>query len=129
MYLLLLRFFVCFIPTELFKWFRLKVFLKFLKKIVIIKPTQNSKPAKARRRNDVDISTTSSLITPTIVVYEYNSTHIISENNIIVNKLILFSKNINNVNQNKIIIKFIQFNNKNFKINQHNLNILQLNDS
>jgi len=43
-------------------------FLKFLKKIAIIKPMQNSKPAKASRKNDVDVRIKSSLIVPTTVV-------------------------------------------------------------
>ena len=43
-------------------------FLKFLKKIVIIKPMQNSKPARANKKKEVEVRINSSLIVPTTVV-------------------------------------------------------------
>jgi hypothetical protein len=85
-------------------------FLKFLKNIVIIKPIQNSRPAKASKKNDVEVSIKSSLIVPVIVVYVYKITHVISEYNIIVIKFLLFSKNIKDDNQNKKVQKLIQVN-------------------
>ena len=45
---------------------KLKDYLKFLKNITIIKPIQNSKPAKANKKNDVEVKIKSSLIVPTI---------------------------------------------------------------
>lgn len=45
-----------------------KDFLKFLKKIVIINPIQNSSPANANKKKEVEVKTRSSLIVPTIVV-------------------------------------------------------------
>lgn len=47
---------------------KLKDFLKFLNKIVIINPIQNSKPAKANKKKDVDVKTRSSLIVPKTTV-------------------------------------------------------------
>ncbi len=43
-------------------------FLKFLKKIVIIKPIQNSNPASANKKKEVEVKIKSSLIVPTTVV-------------------------------------------------------------
>jgi hypothetical protein len=43
-------------------------FLKFLKKIVIINPIQNSNPANASKKKEVDVKIRSSFIVPTIVV-------------------------------------------------------------
>jgi len=42
-------------------------FLKFLKNIVIIKPIQNSRPASASKKKEVDVNTKSSLMVPTTV--------------------------------------------------------------
>jgi len=47
--------------------------------MVIIKPIQNSSPAKANKKKDVDVKIRSSFILPTITVYEYKITQIISE--------------------------------------------------
>jgi hypothetical protein len=47
---------------------RSRVFLKFLKKIVIMNPMQNSRPAKAKNRNVVDNNIKSSIIIPTTAV-------------------------------------------------------------
>jgi hypothetical protein len=85
-------------------------FLKFLNKITMIKPIQNSKPAKPSKKKVVDVKVTSSLILPTIATYTYNITHIISEYKIIVNKFFEFNKNIKEENQNKNVQKFTQFN-------------------
>ena len=59
---------VSFLVEVLFNKSKSKDFLKFLKKIVIIKPIQNSKPAKANKKNEVDVKIMSSLIVPTTVV-------------------------------------------------------------
>lgn len=69
-----------------------KNLIKFLKKIVIINPIQNSKLAKAKNKNDDVINVNSSLTLPTTTVSEYNKTHIISENKIKVNKLLQLIK-------------------------------------
>jgi len=47
---------------------KVKDFLKFRKKITIIKPIQNSNPARANKKNEVDDKIISSLIVPVIVV-------------------------------------------------------------
>ena len=47
---------------------KLNVFLKFLKNITKIKPIQNSKPAKAIMKNDVEINIKSSLMIPFIII-------------------------------------------------------------
>ena len=94
---------------------KLKVFLKFLKRIVIINPIQNSKPAKASKKKVVDVKTRSSLIVPTIDTYVYKTTHIISEYKIIVNKFLEFNKNMKVVNQNKKVQKLTQVNIKKIK--------------
>ncbi len=61
-----------FLVTFLSEWLltisKSKDFLKFLKNIVIINPIQNSRPAKANKKKDVDVRTRSSLIVPTTVV-------------------------------------------------------------
>ena len=87
-----------------------KDFLKFLNKIVIIKPIQNSKPASASKKNVVDVNVRSSLIVPTTETYIYKTTHIISEYNIIVNKFLELNKNIKVVNQNRNVQKLTQVN-------------------
>ena len=94
----------------------LNVFLKFLKKIVIIKPKQNSNPANANNKNDVVTIIKSSFVTPTITAQLYKITQTISEYRIMVSKSELFSKNINNATQNITVIKLIQFKNKYIKI-------------
>ena len=68
MYLPKDNFFVLFLFEKLFTKSKSNDFLKFLKKIVIIKPIQNSKPAKANKKNDVDVKIKSSLIVPIMVV-------------------------------------------------------------
>lgn len=93
----------------------MKDFLNVLNKIVIIKPIQNSKPAKANKKKVVEVSVRSSLIVPTIETYMYKTTHIISEYNIIVNKFLEFKRNIKVVNQNKNVQKLIQVNIKKIK--------------
>jgi hypothetical protein len=45
-----------------------KDFLKFLKNIDKIKPIQNSNPAKANKKNDVEVKTNSSFIMPPTTV-------------------------------------------------------------
>ena len=45
-----------------------KDFLKFLNNIVIINPIQNSKPARANKKNDVEVKIKSSLIVPNTTV-------------------------------------------------------------
>jgi len=42
--------------------------LKFLNRIAIINPIQNSNPAKANKKKDVEVNVISSLITPVVVV-------------------------------------------------------------
>ena len=92
-------------------------FLKFLKSIDIKKPKQNSNPAKPNKKKEVDVNIKSSFIVPTIDVYEYRITHIISEYKIIVMRLLEFSKNIKTDNQKSIVIKFIKLSIKKNKIN------------
>ena len=48
----------------------MNVFLKFLKNIDNKKPIQNSRPAKAITKNDVDISNKSSFIIPTVIIQQ-----------------------------------------------------------
>ena len=43
-------------------------FLKFLKNMDKINPIQNSKPANASKKNDVDVKTNSSFIIPPMTV-------------------------------------------------------------
>jgi len=43
-------------------------FLKFLKNMVIINPMQNSNPASANKKKEVDVRIRSSFIVPTTVV-------------------------------------------------------------
>lgn len=94
---------------------KLKDFLKFLKRIVIIKPIQNSNPANANKKKVVDVKTRSSLIVPITDTYVYKTTHIISEYKITVNKFLEFNKNIKVVNQNKKVQKLTQVNIKKIK--------------
>jgi len=47
---------------------KLNDFLKLRQNIVIIKPIQNSNPAKANKKKDVDVKIKSSFIVPTTVV-------------------------------------------------------------
>ena len=49
-----------------------------------IKPIQNSRPAKAIIKKDVDINIKSSFIEPTMTIQQYSTTHIISEYRIII---------------------------------------------
>ncbi len=92
-----------------------KDFLKFLNKIVIIKPIQNSNPAKANKKKVVEVNVISSLIVPTTETYAYKTTHIISEYNIIVKRFFELTKNIKVVNQNKNVQKLTQVNIKKIK--------------
>jgi len=68
MYLLREVFLIKFLLQLLSGESRSNDFLKFLKKIVIIKPTQNSKPARANKKKDVEVKIKSSFIVPTTVV-------------------------------------------------------------
>lgn len=70
-----------------------------------MKPIQNSNPARANKKNEVEINIQSSTITPLITEKEYNKTHTSSEYNIIVNKLLFLNKNIKETIQNKNVIK------------------------
>jgi len=81
-----------FLKSELFKS---NDFFKFLKKIVIMNPRQNSNPASARKKNVVVITTKSSLIVPNMVTKQYNTTQTISEKIITLIRLLGLSKNIN----------------------------------
>jgi hypothetical protein len=65
---LVIVFLVVSLSEVVFKQSKSNDFLKFLKKIIIIKPIQNSKPAKANKKKEVDVKIRSSLIVPTIVV-------------------------------------------------------------
>lgn len=82
---------------------------------MIIKPIQNSKPAKASKKKLVDVRIKSSLMVPTTDTYVYKITHIISEYKIIVIKFFEFNKNIKVVNQNKNVQKLTQVNIKKIK--------------
>ena len=99
-------------------WVKQKVFLKFLKKIIIKKPIQNSKPAKANKKNDVDVNEISSIVMPIKIVNVYNNTQTISEYNTIAIKFTEFKRKFSIITQKTKVIKLIPFNNKNFKINQ-----------
>jgi len=70
---------VLFTSEKLLKTSNSNDFLKFLKNIVIMKPIQNSKPARANKKKDVDVNIRSSLIVPAIDVKLYNTTHMTSE--------------------------------------------------
>jgi len=85
-------------------------FLKLRKKIVIIKPMQNSRPARANKKKDVDVNTKSSFIVPIIATYEYKITQIISEYIIIVTKFLELIKNIEVDSQNSKTKKLTQVN-------------------
>lgn len=56
--------------------------MNFLKKIIIKKPIQNSKLAKAKNKKEDVIKVSSSFIFPKITVIEYKITQIISEKRI-----------------------------------------------
>lgn len=71
----------------------------FLNKIIIKRPNENSKPANANKKNDVDIKLMSSFKEPNKTDKTYNTTHTISEYNIKLNKLLEFKKNKNKDNQ------------------------------
>jgi hypothetical protein len=73
-------------------------------------PIQNSNPASANKKNEVEVNIRSSLIIPVIDVKLYNTTHITSEYNIITNKFLQFNKNIKDDTQNKNVQKLIQVN-------------------
>ena len=68
MYLFKDSFLVSFLVEILFIKSKSNDFLKFLKKIVIIKPIQNSNPASANKKKEVEVKIKSSLIVPTTVV-------------------------------------------------------------
>ena len=59
---------VLFKLEKLCKSSKSKDFLKFRKKIIIINPIQNSNPANANKKKEVEVKIKSSLITPVIVV-------------------------------------------------------------
>lgn len=62
--------------------------MNFLKKIIIKKPIQNSKLAKAKNKKEDVIKVNSSFIFPKITVIEYKITQIISEKRIKDSKLL-----------------------------------------
>ena len=81
--------------------------------MIIKRPKENSKPAKASKKNDVDIKLISSFNEPNITDKTYRITHTISEYKIKLNKLLEFKKNKNKDNQkiefqktNQLCIKF-----------------------
>ncbi len=80
-----------------------------------MKPMQNSKPANANKKNEVDVNIKSSLIVPTTVVYVYRTTQTISEYKIIVTRFLELIKNILVDNQNKKVKKLIQVNTNTIK--------------
>lgn len=55
-----------FFCEKLFTLSKSNDFLKFLKNIVIIKPIQNSNPAKDNNKNDDDVKIKSSFVIPVI---------------------------------------------------------------
>jgi len=71
---------------------------------------QNSIPARANRKKDVDVNTKSSFIVPIIATYEYKITQIISEYIIIVTKFLELIKNIEVDSQNSKTKKLTQVN-------------------
>jgi hypothetical protein len=80
-----------------------------------MKPMQNSRPANANKKNEVDVNIKSSLIVPTTVVYAYRTTQTISEYKIIVTRFLELIKNILVDNQNKKVKKLIQVNTNTIK--------------
>ena len=84
----------------------LVVLKTFLKKIMRTKPTENSTLAIVINNNDNVYRYMSSIVIPTIKVYTYNTSHIISlvTNNLI--KLLVFKKNKIHENQKIINQKF-----------------------
>ena len=84
-----------------------------MNKIIIKSPKENSKPAKANKKKDVDIKLMSSFKEPNITDKTYKTTHTISEYKIKLSKLLEFKKNKNKDNQkiefqktNQLCIKF-----------------------
>jgi hypothetical protein len=67
--------------------------------MIIKRPKENSKPAKANKKNDVDIKFMSSFNEPNKTDKTYKTTHTISEYKIKLNKLLEFKKNKNKDNQ------------------------------
>lgn len=81
--------------------------------IIISKPKENSKPAKANKKKEVDNKLISSFKEPKNTDKTYSITQTISEYKIRLNKLLEFKKNKNNDNQkiefqntNQLCIKF-----------------------
>ena len=63
-----------------------------MNKIIIKSPKENSKPAKANKKKDVDIKLMSSFKEPNITDKTYKTTHTISEYKIKLSKLLEFKK-------------------------------------
>ena len=79
----------------------------FLNRIIINKPKENSKPAKASKKKDVESKLISSFKEPNNTDKTYKTTHTISEYKIKLNRLLEFKKNKNKDNQK---IKFQKIN-------------------
>ena len=72
----------------------------FLNKIIIKRPKENSKPANANKKKEVDNKFISSFNEPKQTDSTYKITQTISEYNNKLNKLFEFKKNRNNDSQN-----------------------------
>ena len=77
------------------------MYLTVLNKIIISNPKENSKPANAKKKKDIEYKFMSSFILPYNKVIIYNNIHTISEYKSKEIKLFEFKKNIKKTNQNK----------------------------
>ena len=87
---------------------KLKSILKFLNITNNNIPNENSKPAKASKKKDIENRFTSSTILPLIIVIVYKITHISSEINKIDKKLYLLNTKINTDIQKRVFQKITQ---------------------
>ena len=78
-----------------------KSILKFLKRINISIPIENSNPANANKKKDIEYKFISSFKLPLNIEIIYNVTHIISEKSKIAKKLVLLKIKTVKDNQNK----------------------------
>lgn len=91
-----------------------KIFKKFLKKIVRIKPIQNSRLASDIKKKDDDIKIKSSFTLPFIITRTYKMIHINSEYKTRFSILLQFVKKKIIKNQNKKEKKLMELYNKKF---------------
>ena len=82
-----------------------KSILKFLKSVNSRIPIENSKPARANKKKDIEYKFMSSFKLPLKTEIVYKTTHNISENNNIFKKFVLLKIKIIITNQKKSISK------------------------